>query len=344
MTPSGAEMYRPVAAWQKPARQGGDLCDVAVDSEDRVYVLSRGESCVTVFDPLGTELARWGAELLSRRPHGLTVGPDDTVYCADENDHTVRRFTSDGTLLMTIGIAGVPSDTGVEWSLSDADERLDSIVRGAGPFNRPTKVAVSDRGDLYVTDGYGNARVHHFSGDGELVRSWGAPGSAPGEFRIPHSICITPDDRLLVADRENDRIQVFDLDGELLDVWTGLQRPACVVVDRDGYAITTELQQPKGRYLWTSGARAADDSPARITVLDPRGRPVARLGTEGPPCAPGSFASPHGLAIDSAGDIYVAEPINSYHSARQTAGEVSQAESDPLVRADCHALQKLTRA
>ena len=119
--------------------------------------------------------------LFTNRTHGLTVGAD-AVYCADDGDHTVRKFSSDGTLLLTIGTAGVASDSGYD------GKSTASIQRGAPPFNRPTNVAVAPSGDLYVSDGYGNARVHRFSADGKLIQSWGEPGLAPGQFNLPHGI------------------------------------------------------------------------------------------------------------------------------------------------------------
>lgn len=330
--------YMPVDEWERPAPEGGadtDYCDVAVAADGHVLVLARGPGCVIVLDRDGDEVDRWGADVLSNRPHGLSIAENGDVYCADEANHVVHRFDCHGTLLRTIGTPGKPSDTGADWSLPGERARYASVTRGGRPFNRPTQTAATAGGDLYVTDGYANARVHHFDRGGELVRSWGAPGSGPGELRVPHGICISGG-RVHVADRENDRVQVFDLDGELMDTWDDLQRPACIVADADGMLLVSELQQPVGHWRFRFGDAVVEERPARIAVVDPRGRVVERLGMTGPPCAAGSFASPHGIAVNAEGDLYVAEAINSYRQARGGA--------DGAVPHACHGLQKLTRS
>src|SRR5579871_3394993 len=152
---------------------------VATDSRDRVYVFNRGDHPLTVFEPDGTFISSWG-EGLFVRPHGIHIGPDDSVYCTDDTDHTVRKFTPDGKLLLTLGTRGKPSETGVV----GMDYR--TIQRSGPPFNYPCNVALSPNGEVYVCDGYGNAKIHKFTADGKLLFSWGEPGSGPGEFNIPH--------------------------------------------------------------------------------------------------------------------------------------------------------------
>src|SRR5205823_7214544 len=168
---------------------------------------------------------------------------DDSVYCVDDAGHSVRKFTPEGKLLLQIGPAGTPSDTGYDGA------NVASVARAAGPFNRPTNLAVAPNGDLYVSDGYGNARVHRFSPGGELRRSWGEPGSGPGQFMIPHGVTVHPDGRVFVCDRENDRIQIFSPDGEFLAEWTEVQRPTKLVFDMRGVAIVAEL-------TWREGLRS----------------------------------------------------------------------------------------
>src|SRR6476646_3379056 len=152
-----------------------EVVAVATDAQDRVLVFSRGERPVIVFDRDGMFLRSWGEGLFAR-PHGITIGPDDSVYCTDDLDHTVRKFTSDGRLLLTLGTSGQPSDTGA----TSVDYR--GILRSGLPFHFPTNVALSPAGELYVSDGYGNARIHKFAPDGRLLRSWGEPGHGPGQF------------------------------------------------------------------------------------------------------------------------------------------------------------------
>ena len=180
------------------------------------------------------------------------------------------------------------------------------IARGGPPFNHPTKLAVAPDGDLYVADGYANARVHRFSPAGELLQSWGEPGTGPGEFHVPHSLLVTGEEKLLVADRENDRIQVFALDGRFLQMWTDVRRPSAIAVDRAGFFYVSEMASPVGHESWVHG-RVSSPLAARLSVFDARGRLQGRFAHGGHPCEPGNLLTPHGLAIDSAGCVYVAE-------------------------------------
>ncbi|HLZ08853.1 MAG TPA: hypothetical protein VKT80_09720, partial [Chloroflexota bacterium] len=163
-----------------------DVVGIGVDSRDRVYVLTRAQPRVIVYDRAGTYLSSWGEGFFTERTHGLTIGPGGEVYVVDEGAQVIYRFTAAGKLEQTIGTVGVASDTGYD------GKTLESI-RGGGPFNRPTNVAIAPNGDLYVSDGYGNARVHRFSRAGELIQSWGEPGSGPGQFNLPHGIAVTSD-------------------------------------------------------------------------------------------------------------------------------------------------------
>ena len=157
----------------------------------------------------GNCLGSWGDGRLSSA-HGITIGPDDLLYVTDRDQHPVRKFTPDGRLLMTLGTPHVPSDTG------SSNVRYRDIQRAAGPFNCPTNLAIAPNGDLYVSDGYGNCRVHRFAADRTLKQSWGAPGTGPGEFHLVHGIAALGDGRVFVCDRENDRVQVFSPEGEYL--------------------------------------------------------------------------------------------------------------------------------
>jgi DNA-binding beta-propeller fold protein YncE len=232
----------------------------------------------------------------------------------------VRKFTPDGKLLMTLGTMNAPSDTGYDGK----DTR--TVSRPGAPFNRPTNVAVGPKGDLYISDGYGNCRVHHFSPTGELKHSWGVPGSGPGEFFLPHGVAVSKDGRVFVCDRENDRIQIFSPDGEYLTEWTDTRRPTHVVFDSQGRAYVSELWwqpgQTSGRY-----GPAGETRSGRVSVYDRDGRVLARWG--GPdPVATGSFAAPHGIAVDSRADVYVSEVTWTFAGSR---GHVP---------AGCHTFQK----
>jgi sugar lactone lactonase YvrE len=300
-----------------------EVAAVAADSQARVYVFNRGEHPLMIFNRDGIFLDSWG-EGLFVRPHGLWIGPDDNVYCTDDLDHTVRKFSPDGKLLLTLGVSGKPSDTGV----SGMDFR--TIVRAAPPFHFPTNLALSLEGDLYVTDGYGNARVHKFTADGRLLFSWGEPGTGPGQFRLPHGIAVDPQGTVYVADRENSRLQLFSPDGKFLSEWTDVARPCQVVIDGSGHVYVAELGFHAAMWPGTS-APSADAPGGRVSIFARDGTLRARWGGGRNPCDPGDFFAPHGIWVDAHGDLYVAEVVMSAGGNRG------------LVPPTCHALQKFVR-
>lgn len=296
---------------------------VAVDSQDRVLVFNRGEHPVLVFDRDGTFLTSWGEGLFTR-PHGITIGPDDSVYCTDDLDHTVRKFTPDGRLLWTLGRSGCPSDTGA----TSIDYR--TIQYAGDPFHYPTNVALSPEGDIYVSDGYGNARVHKFSADGQRLLSWGAPGSGPGEFHVPHGIAVDREGIVYVADRENSRLQLFSPQGEFLAERPDLARPCQVAFDAVGNLYVAELGYRAGMWPGTTAPSPAATG-GRVSIFSPAGRLLTRLGGGVTPTAPGDFFAPHDIRVDKQGDFYVAEVVMSAGGNRG------------LVPPTCHSLQKFTR-
>src|SRR6266508_1203052 len=218
----------------------GDVAGIATDSQDRVYVFNRSEHPLIVYDRDGHFLDSWGEGAFSR-PHGITITPDDSLYRATDTDQTVCKYTPDGKLLQVLGTPNQGSDTGY----TGGD--LQSISRGAEPFNRPTRLSRSTTGELYISDGYGNARVHRFTADGELIQSWGEPGTAPGQFNLPHSVWAHTDGRVFVCDRENDRIQIFSPTGELINTWTNVTRPGDLFIDGNGVVYVGEMS-------WEGGA------------------------------------------------------------------------------------------
>ncbi len=324
MTATRELRYHVMAGWEQlPAGFTHlDCVGVGVDSRDTVYLLTRDQPRVLVYRPDGTFVRSWGEDLFTPRTHGLTVAPDDSVYCVDEGNHCVYRFSPTGEVLQTIGRPGVAADTGY-------DGRSLESIRGGPPFNRPTNLAVAPGGDLYLTDGYGNCKVHRFSAAGELLQSWGAPGSGPGQFHLPHGVAVAADGRVLVADRENDRLQFFSPDGAFLGQWTDVQRPTNVALDGAGRVYVAELWWRVGQRSPVHG-EITTDRPGRVSIFDPEGRVLARWG--GPDrCAPGNFVAPHDLCVDSRGDLYVAEVTHTF------AGRAG------LAPPDCHTFQKFIR-
>lgn len=285
---SGKYTYELTKEWAElPEGQSFlDICGLAIDGQDRVYILNRSDHPIMVFDRDGNLLSTWG-EGHFNRAHGSCIGPDNSIYCTDDRYHLVSKFTLEGKLLMTLGTKNQPSDTGYR-DVPDLFERIASITRGGPPFNRPTGVALSSSGELYVSDGYGNARVHKFSPEGALLFSWGEPGPAPGQFRLPHSVRVDKEDRVWICDRENSRIQIFDGRGEFLVQWTDIIRPTDVFIDEDGTVYVSELCK-------------------RVSIFTIDGELLARWGNESHHVDDPLFIAPHDIAVDSKGDLYIGE-------------------------------------
>src|SRR5882757_6836424 len=189
--------YEAVSDWAKiPAEvRLGDVAAVAVDRRNNVYLFTRGDDPVIVLDRHGNVLRTWGHGMFVH-PHGLHIGPDESIYCTDDGDHSVRKCTLDGRLVLEIGIPGQPAP-----------------FMSGRPFHRCTHSALSPQGDIYVSDGYGNACIHKFAPDGRYLLTWGQSGSGPGEFYVPHNLVCDMEGWVYVADRENHRVQVFDTYG-----------------------------------------------------------------------------------------------------------------------------------
>ena len=271
----------------------GTAC--AVDSKDNVYVFNRGGHPVIVFDGDGNFLNSWGDGLFEN-PHGITIGPDDSVYCVDATMHTVDKFTLEGKHLMRIGEKGKAS-----------------AKMGGDPFNRPTHLAVDPRnGDLYIADGYSNARVHKFSPDGKYVASWGESGTGDGQFNIVHNIDMDDDGMIYIGDRENHRVQVFDSDGNHQATWGNLSRAAAVCVDNHGSGHVYVGEYFAGIASNDTGTNLGP----RVTVSDRNGKILAHLGEQSYGDEPGRFYSPHGIDVDSKGNIYVADVAYSDYGSK----------------------------
>jgi DNA-binding beta-propeller fold protein YncE len=285
---SGRFTYEALPGWAKlPAGWSFlEVVDVTVDSQDRVYVFSRGEHPLMIFDREGNFLSSWG-EGTFRRPHGLTMAPKETLYLTDDQAHVVQQFTLEGRHLLTIGSPGKSAE-----------------FMSGRPFNQPTKVARDPRsGEMYVSDGYGNARVHKFTPEGKHLFSWGEPGTDPGQFNLVHSVVTDRQGWVYVADRENHRIQIFDDRGQFLAQWNNLHRPCGLHLAGEGeqlvYVGELAPAYPFNQNYPNIGGR--------ISIFDLKGKRLARLGDIHAGTEPHQFLAPHGLAVDSRGDIYVGE-------------------------------------
>jgi DNA-binding beta-propeller fold protein YncE len=226
-----------------------------------------------VFDRDGNYLDRWGIGAITD-PHGINI-VDDIVYITDRSDHVAVKFTLDGKPLQVIGDRGVHSDTGCE-------KPGDLCPRAAGPFNYCTEMSPSPSGDIYVSDGYRNARVHRFSSNGQLIQSWGQPGKTePGHFHLVHSLLVDPEGKVYVCDRANRRVQIFSPDGEFITMWTGMGGPDNIVRDKDGIFYIAE--------------QADESGDSHVSIWDGDGNVLERW----------PIRHAHGLWVDSHGDIYL---------------------------------------
>jgi DNA-binding beta-propeller fold protein YncE len=262
-----------------------EVAGVAVDADDNLYVFNRGPHPMIVLDKDGNFLRSWGEGFYGGRAHGVTVSPDGFVFAVENTRHAIDKYTREGELIWTLGNAGTPAP---KWSNT--------------PFNLPTHMAISTRsGDIYVGDGYGNNAIHRFSADGKHIKTWGGHGIEPGSFQCPHNLCLDEDDNVYVCDRENNRVQVFDKDGNLEAVWRDIYRPSAITY-YNGYLYVGELLHDPHPLLADATMLGH-----RLSIFTRYGRLVARLGSEVEGDGPGEFIAPHGIDIDSRGNVYVGE-------------------------------------
>ena len=262
-----------------------EVAAVGVDKNDHVYCFNRGEHPVMVFDRDGNFLRSWG-EGRYPRAHGVHIGPDDSIYLTDDGGHFMRKCSLDGKVLLELGIPGKPAP-----------------YMSGEPFHRCTHTALSPKGEIYVSDGYGNARVHKYAPDGKLLMSWGEPGTDPGQFNIVHNITTDADGWVYVADRENHRVQVFDGNGKYETQWNNLHRPCGLYMPYAKQPICYIGEVGPGMAV----NRNAPNLGPRVSIVDHTGKLLARFGETPAGTEPGRFLAPHGLAVDSRGDIYVGE-------------------------------------
>jgi DNA-binding beta-propeller fold protein YncE len=253
----GPHRYAFVHPWNRVRL--GHVSQLAIDSAGRVYVFQRTGSPIVVLTPEGELAGSWGTGQISD-PHGIFITADDRVLLVDRDAHQVMIFDTQGQLRATLGERHHP--------------------RFGRPFNHPTDVAVAPTGEIYVCDGYGNAHVHCFSANGEYRFTWGGIGTGPGKFSTPHGIWVTADNKVLVADRENNRIQIFASDGTYLSEWGDLYHPMDIYGDADGTIFVT-------------------DQAPRIVAFSPQGEVLGRCK---------SVAShSHGIWGDAAGNLFLCE-------------------------------------
>jgi DNA-binding beta-propeller fold protein YncE len=256
----------------------GAPSSVAFDARGHVLVFNRGPHPLMEFDAHGTFVRAFG-EGLYVRPHGMRLDSQGNIWTTDVAGHIVMKMSPAGEVLLTLGTRGQPGN----W-----DEAANSHL-----LYEPADIAFAPSGDVLVVQGHGRGegRVLRFDKTGRFIKSWGGKGTAPGEFDQPHSILVNQQGQILVADRENRRVQLFDLEGRLLKMWKFAGLPCGLLLGPDGQV-----------YLATGFS-------GQILRLNGNGKAVAMMGQPGKGL--GEFGEAHYLTISPGGDLYVADTINA---------------------------------
>ena len=257
----GDRRYALERNWAKlpQGREFGFLSDVAVDSKGVVHLGQRTDTPMMAFAPDGKFLQSW-AEGDIADVHGVSATGDGRILVVDRDAHQVLIYDTQGRRQVALGERHHP--------------------QFQAPFNHPTSAAIAADGDIYVADGYGNSVVHRFNADGRLKCTWGGGGTGPGEFTTPHAVWIDPRNRVLVADRENNRVQIFDRDGVYLAEWGDFYHPMAIYGDDRGLIYVT-------------------DQIPRISMLSLDGELVGRFR--------GTLNGAHGMSGDMEGNFYLSE-------------------------------------
>jgi sugar lactone lactonase YvrE len=289
--------YRTVENWAKlPANIAwGQVISVDPDARGNIWVLHRADPPILEFDSSGKFVRSFGDGMFVQ-PHGLNIDHDGFIWATDAQakdgkGEQVFKFTPEGRVLLALGTAGAAGD-------------------GPNTFNGPTDVAIGGNGDIFVTDGHVNCRVVKFSKDGEFIKAWGKKGSGPGEFNVPHTIAIDSRGRLLVGDRSNSRIQIFDQDGRYLEEWKQFGRPSGIFIAADDSMYVADSDSNTARNPgWKRGIRigSAKDGSVTAFIPDTVANPDSdeRWSGKGPPISVTSAAE--GVAVDAEGNVYGAE-------------------------------------
>jgi len=310
---AGSTRFELIKDWPKvpDGMSQPDVAAVAVSSRGEAFLFCRSEHPVQVFRADdGSFIRTWGADVFTERSaHGLHIDRSDAVLLVDMVRHTIGRFTPEGQPLLQLGTPGRASETGHLGGTGGV-----GVTRAAGPFNRPTDVCLDEHGNMFAADGYGNARVHRFDRDGTLTGSWGEPGRGRGGLTVPHGIAMGTDGNLIVADRENDRLQIMTTDGEFLGTWGNVQRPGQVFIDRDGLVYVAEMGRRSGD-VTPHGEVVPEDLPSRVSIFAPDGELILRWGgLDG--SRDGHFVAAHDLWVDDDGALYVAEVTHTMGVAK----------------------------
>jgi len=257
----------------------GAQASVAFDSKGHIFVLNRGPQALAEFDAHGKFIRLFGDGLL-KRAHGLVIDKADNIWVTDVEAHLVIKVSPQGKVLLTLG---TPGEVG-EWN----------EATGAHHFDQPTSLAIGRNGDVFVSQGHnpggGDPRVLKFDANGKFIKSWGGRGSEPGKFTAAHGIAIDAQGLVWVADRENQRIQIFDQDGKFIREVKYAGLPSSISVGK--------------RYIYMVNGFAG-----QLLRLDLTGKVLAVAGKPGK--GPGEFGEAHEVTEGPNGDVWVADTVNS---------------------------------
>jgi sugar lactone lactonase YvrE len=258
----------------------GATASVAFDARGHLYVLTRGATAFFEFDPNGAFVRSFGDKMFTRS-HGLRIDGDGNLWATDVGAHVVVKLNPQGEILLTLGTKGEAG----EWN----------EAAGSKKFNQPNDVAIASNGDVFVVQGHtpgptGDARVLKFDKSGRFVKSWGGKGSGPGQFQVAHGIDIDAKGLLWVADRENQRVQVFDADGTFVREIKYAGLPCSLDIGR--------------QYIYMVNGFAG-----QVLRMDLNGKVLAALGKPGK--GPGEFGEAHMIAVSPKDELYVADSVNA---------------------------------
>lgn len=288
-----APYYEVDAAWPaKPADfKWGPVPGVTIDAEGNIWMYTRGTPAVQVYAPDGHYLFSWGDTTGS---HHIKFDREGYVWTANVIEHVIQKHRRDGTVVMTLGTPGEPG----------TDERH---------FFKPTDMAFASNGDIFVSDGYNNARIAQFDKEGKYIKAWGSLGTEAGQFSLPHAIVIDSKDRIYLADRNNARVQVYNTAGELIDSWKHILVPW-------GFWITDKDE------IWVCGSSpmfwSPQSAPTSALGCPPKDQLVMKFNTDGKLLElhtfpkgvdgqekPGELNWVHGIAVDSQGNLFLGDIV-----------------------------------
>ena len=281
--------YRTISNWGKlpEGRTWGSAAGVAVDRNGNVWVAERcgANSCagsnlapILEFDASGKLLKSFGAGMFVW-PHGITADKEGNIWVTDAQGkdgkgQQVFKFSTEGKVLLTLGKAGIAGD-------------------GPDTFNQPSAVAIALNGDIFVGDGHNensNSRIVKFSKDGKFIKTWGKRGSGQGDIDVPHALAFDSKGRLFVADRGNNRIQIFDQEGNFIAEWKQFSRPSGIFIDKNDTLYSADSESDDKRNVgWKKGIRIGSAKDGKVEAFIPD---------------PDPNGSQEGVAADAKGNVY----------------------------------------